>query len=192
VDLQIIREIEALKTDVARLRTIEQGQITSAGTTFPASPQTGQVVYRTDRNLLYVYDGTRWLTTTEEACPLWHDPITSLPTTTALAGAVELRADDSIWITRCCTGYLVNTTNDASNYWTIRYRALNDGYTAETGTIHTLTTASVAAGVWTKEDAAPNGDPGPSGTSRIDVRLTTTGTPGTLRILATLYYRRVG
>ncbi len=34
------------------------------GTSFPGSPSSGDKFYRTDRNLLYFYDGTRWLTVT--------------------------------------------------------------------------------------------------------------------------------
>lgn len=33
------------------------------GTSFPGSPATGTVCYRTDRHIEYYYDGTRWLTT---------------------------------------------------------------------------------------------------------------------------------
>ena len=36
---------------------------TQSGTSFPGSPSTGQKFYRSDRNIEYVYDGTRWLST---------------------------------------------------------------------------------------------------------------------------------
>jgi len=35
----------------------------ASGTSFPGSPTTGDKFYRTDRNIEYFYDGTRWLST---------------------------------------------------------------------------------------------------------------------------------
>jgi len=36
------------------------GSIVSTGSTFPSSPSTGQLFFRTDTNKLYVYIGTAW------------------------------------------------------------------------------------------------------------------------------------
>lgn len=42
----------------------------ASGTTFPGSPSTDDLFYRTDRDLLYYYDGTRWLTVNLYSQPL--------------------------------------------------------------------------------------------------------------------------
>lgn len=39
------------------------GSGTSSGTSFPGSPSTNDRFYRTDRQIEYYYDGTRWLST---------------------------------------------------------------------------------------------------------------------------------
>ncbi len=36
------------------------GSIVSTGSTFPSSPSTGQLFFRTDTNTLHVYIGTAW------------------------------------------------------------------------------------------------------------------------------------
>lgn len=52
----------ARKTARFALSRGQSGTLAS-GTSFPTSPSTGDKFYRTDRNLEYSYDGTRWLTT---------------------------------------------------------------------------------------------------------------------------------
>jgi hypothetical protein len=67
-------------TNVAQITVDQQGRITSAtdvaisgggggypeDVSFPVSPATGDKLYRTDRNILYFYDGTRWLSVDEK------------------------------------------------------------------------------------------------------------------------------
>jgi hypothetical protein len=68
-------------TNVPQITVDQQGRITAVtdvaisggggsgypeATSFPGSPTTGDKLYRTDRNILYFYDGTRWLTVDEK------------------------------------------------------------------------------------------------------------------------------
>jgi len=52
-----------LTTTTSTVRDFTRGL--NAGTSFPGSPATSDLFFRTDRDLIYYYDGTRWLTVTE-------------------------------------------------------------------------------------------------------------------------------
>jgi hypothetical protein len=56
----------------ATLKTYFDGLYVSrtSGTAFPGSPTTGNFFYRTDRNIEYYYDGTRWLSTQVHFVPI--------------------------------------------------------------------------------------------------------------------------
>ena len=69
---------------------------TRSGTSFPSSPATGIRFYRTDRNIEYFYDGTRWLST----------QLFEMATTTPNQMAPTVSAD---------------TNNDMGNPWAGKY-----------------------------------------------------------------------
>lgn len=82
------------------------------GTAFPSAPATGYFFYRTDRNIEYFYDGTRWLST-----QLLTLDITGQAESTALtlSSAVPYRGTYSIYITSVITSCFITATGD----WTI-------------------------------------------------------------------------
>jgi len=91
----------------------------SSGTSFPGSPANNDLYYRTDRDLLYFYDGTRWLTVN-----LYRSELPTLLTngTISINGAFSRGAtfegDYDIWVEKFYGMVYVPGTNNGSNYWT--------------------------------------------------------------------------
>lgn len=69
------------RVDLARLSDVASG--VPSGTSFPGSPTTNDLFYRTDLDILFVYDGTRWLCTCPHVTPLIRPDYTALSATTA-------------------------------------------------------------------------------------------------------------
>ncbi len=93
------------------------------GTSFPGSPSTDDKYYRTDRNLLYFYDGTRWLTVQQYtiACPAVGTPAPRSASgasvcfgVPALAPTYDFWAETFYW-----SSQLAGTTGDGSKYWQV-------------------------------------------------------------------------
>jgi hypothetical protein len=117
------------------------------GTGFPTVFATNDLFFRTDRGILYFYDGTRWLSVQEFqlAMPCY----TQLPST-AIAAAINanflacLPQSDggSIYVTKWAIALSPGAPNDGANFWTIRLgRVVAAAFTY----FATITTAALAA-----------------------------------------------
>jgi hypothetical protein len=92
------------------------------GTSFPGSPSTSDKFYRTDLNLLFYYDGTRWLTT-----DLFSLSMSDIAPTTQLSanaivslGPVPFLGTYSLWLDHVDFGIEhVAGTYDGSNHWNL-------------------------------------------------------------------------
>lgn len=85
----------------------------ASGTSFPGSPTTNQLFYRTDLGYLCYYTGTQWLTTEEYALPGL--PIHTFPQGTSdTSHLIPLRTDHNIYITRWAI-----STYTTSGSWTV-------------------------------------------------------------------------
>ena len=156
-----------------------------SGTSFPGSPATGDLFYRTDRNLEYFYDGTRWLTTQEyQASMSPQDTPNPYSTAPINAQAFPVRTDRSFYLTRVSVLSNILGTNNGSNYWAFSLRD-NAGTT-----IVSWNTSADAAGATLKESDI-NAVHSPTQTLRLRVD-TKTGAPGNLYINVSLWYRFVG
>lgn len=98
---------------------------TASGTSFPGSPSSGAQYYRTDRNIRYFYDGTRWLS--EQLFTLtmaMQDQIAPINANTSYFtpnphwGLFDIYVMEGI-ITS------LNTATTASNYFTHQFHALD-------------------------------------------------------------------
>lgn len=89
-----------------------------AGTSFPVSPSTHDLYYRTDRDLLYFYDGTRWLTVQVYKKSLIPKTLPDY-TATATAMYAPAEAGTNFWVVDCVFFSRMQTASDASNYWTL-------------------------------------------------------------------------
>lgn len=118
-----------------------------SGTAFPGSPATNDLFFRTDRGLLYYYDGSRWLTVSEYSMTV--PPYTSFPpwsatTNTHLCAPPSYALGSKVYYTRAITQFNVQTTNNGTHYWTISINANAISLVNHT----TFLNSSWAAGQW--------------------------------------------
>ena len=119
-----------------------------AGTVFPAGPSTEDRFYRTDRNLEYYYDGTRWLTT--QLFEAFIVPVQSgnpnvITTFSPVTYPVWNTAFDA-WLVDIRWAYTVQATHSAIAYWTAEFHKFVQGG-ADT-TVSSLVTDKASVGVW--------------------------------------------
>jgi hypothetical protein len=108
------------------------------GASFPALPGLNDKFYRTDRNLLCYYDGTRWLT-----CQVYSVQLASVNPGSLSASASWSFAPDQagIFVTSVQASIRVPGTNDSSNYWDVQFQS-HDGASATN--LPTLTTKGLS------------------------------------------------
>ncbi len=92
-----------------------QGGVPSGSGSFPGGPSTDDLYYRTDRHLLYYYDGTRWLTVSEYTLESEADN----QTTNTGGHYLAIPSATDIYLETVTVAVYVVTTNDGSHYWTI-------------------------------------------------------------------------
>jgi hypothetical protein len=161
------------------------------GTSFPGSPATGDKFYRTDRNLLYYYDGTRWLTVTLYI-GTYAPGDTTVPPFSAASAAIGYTLPDPDYGTylvdfQAVTG--VYGTNDGSNYWTIEFRRRN---AANTGaSITSFDTSGDTASNWVHHDVAINAVLDATA-KLIEVQIAKVGGPANLYCSPRFTYRLIG
>jgi hypothetical protein len=118
-----------------------------AGSAFPSSPATGERFYRSDRNIEYFYDGTRWLST--QLLTLALDSLSSLSADGAYnRTAIPFKGTYDLWLVDVQFASFIS----ASATWNInfQYGDVSNAFTtlatrATTGdTINQWTTASVS------------------------------------------------
>lgn len=97
------------------------------GTSFPGSPSTNDIFFRTDRATMYYYDGTRWLSVQEYAAPMQAYNTfggvngISASTTRLYFGTPPMPNNETtIYITKWSVVWWVSTTNSGGNNWTIK------------------------------------------------------------------------
>lgn len=94
-----------------------------SGTAFPGFPATNDVFYRTDRSLLYFYNGTHWLTLSQYIIPL--SAYVALPqarnvnTTGLLGGIPALQIQYDFWMETFEWVTFIQTTNSATIFWNV-------------------------------------------------------------------------
>lgn len=169
------------------------GTILMGGTEFPPGPVTNQLFYRTDRDILYFYDGTRWLSTNLFAVPITGratpaDPPYSSTETPYYGGAPHAGVYD-LWLDSLEVSFFVlggGTALGASHKWVVTLVKNPAGTTVATVNID-----SGASAVWR---TLSNSIGALLGTTNFafDVVMTKTGTPGALHFVPTLLYRLVG
>lgn len=160
----------------------------ASGTSFPGSPATGATFYRTDRNIDYYYDGTRWLSRSQHRIALGSQralfPVSA--TGIILDGTTPFTEDGvAHWLEKIAINTNVGTLNNASNKWTLQVQSgggTNIGAAFDTG--------GDTTGVWTAHLVSSGSV---FGSATISVNITTkTGTPGGIFVTAYAVFRLVG
>jgi hypothetical protein len=137
------------------------------GTSFPGSPANNDKYFRTDRDLLYFYDGTRWLTVHE----------------------YDVRQDDGMDLTRWNIVTFQTNGTPASNFRTVAFTRLT-GANAATD-VASFATSSDTASNWVNHDQAINAVLDSSARS-IRTVATETGTVTGFIAAQSLSYRLIG
>jgi len=174
------------------------------GVTFPGAPAGGEVFYRNDRRIRYLYGGdgsTAWLSEevyTSKLLPTVGAAAQPYAATAALAQSapypVPKIGGGQIWVLQHKCSFLVTggTALGASHKWVGGF-----GWVDAAGVLTPVATINIdsgASGTWREStvtlSAGDNTHTLPK--PRIGTSWTKTGTPGTLTVLEEFYYRLVG
>lgn len=120
------------------------------GTSFPSDPYTGRQFFRTDLGLDCFYDGSRWLTKNLFTASMSQLSLSG----TSSGGGTALWNTYQFYIERIVVQIKVSGTHNASNYWDVYARSINNGYGAAT-TLYTFNTNGLAAGVFYDKSVTP-------------------------------------
>lgn len=163
----------------------------NAATSMPSGPTTNQRVYRTDLGIEFYFDGTRWLCT----CP--HElAIPEMVNNSASPGTSNViglpTGVHSIYITRWQATSLVLTTNDGSNFWTMKLVYKTAPNTDNDLTGFTFTTAADTVTTQTRHNVAPTAVTAASTFLSLYHNLTKTGSPGNSYCSGVIHFRYIG
>jgi hypothetical protein len=157
------------------------------GTAFPASPFTGQQFFRTDLGWTCYWDGTYWLTVAEYSSECDITRLTTAGSGGQTTGTV--RSDRAIYVSFVTLTLYVYTTNNASNYWSVGIRGINQAVSAATD-FYTASTADYGAATFLRFEGSA--DPtAPSNRAWFGYYATKTGAPGDLIVRFRISYRMI-
>lgn len=192
----ILGRVTAGSGDSEELTAAQVGTLFS-GTSFPGSPSDRQTFFRTDRDIQYFYDlaNTRWLSTAEYTTTFpMQDSALNAGYTGAAANlgrlSVPFRGTYSILLTRFQVTTLVQTTNNGSNYWTVKLNRA-DGSDTDTQIGTTIDTSADTAGTQVDHFISPN-VVCDSSARQLKLRVDKVSSPLALYISGLLSYRLVG
>lgn len=163
-----------------------------SGTSFPASPATNDRFYRTDLTAWFVWNGTRWLSTT-----LYRETfLINTAVQPYAAGAPNIGfspawlTDFDQWIEKLYASTFVATTNNGTNFWTVNLFKVNSAFASTS--IGSFTTAADTAGVLTKHSATVNALLTPATNPIVAIGAAITLAPGAITLAGAYTYRLVG
>lgn len=162
-----------------------------SGTSFPGGPSTGDFFYRSDRSLLYFYDGTRWLTVQQYTIPMAvSDALMprAATTTSALRGVALFTPTYDMWLESLQWAAYVGSPSSGTQYWNI---ALNKLVNATPTAIVTDTTNGDTNSQWQKHEKAIGALLGTT-SEELEVDVTRVSTAGSIYIVAAVVGRMVG
>lgn len=170
--------------------TIPGGGKLSAGSSFPGSPASGDRCWRTDRLMEYVYDGTRWLSTTvfQVSASTTGSGITA---TTLMTFFPMFGAADALWLVDMRWVYAVYTTHTVTQYWTATVHSWESTGAVDT-VMATMTTDQSSVGVNVNPAASVLNALVAASYEMIYLQFDKVSTPGALTAGMVLNYRRVG
>jgi hypothetical protein len=165
----------------------------SHGTAFPSNPWTNQRFFRTDRDVEYFYDGTRWLSVnlyTEAFLGVFGIPSTTLD---VVDMAIPFPGLYDIWWDSADLVFAVaggGTALSGSHFWTVNYvkQPANASILPSVFTINSGASAGTLRNAGVKAIGALNA----TTNFQLTVNVAKTGTPGDLTIMGRVNYRLVG
>jgi hypothetical protein len=181
---QIRRALRTYFLDVDLVRDLGTGTAFPASADIPDGLQAGDRLFRTDLLWPCIYDGTRWLSP-EMSALVANAQNFSATGNTALHA---LRSDYAPYLTRIVLKTRVNTTNDATNNWTVVVQSLT--LALATTAVYTLASTNGDGTSYTNHDGAPS-TAAPSSPAFLRLALTKNVAPGTLDVAASVWYRLI-
>lgn len=163
----------------------------AAGSVFPGSPSDGDVFYRTDKRIMYVYYSSvsKWLSM--DVKYISHGPGGSNPGSGVSPGDYSfLPITEDLYIESWECSTFVSATNDASHYWTVDLKKTASPNTSTS--ITSFTTASDGVSTWKAHTATVGALVSAASYVQFDVVGTKTSTPGALYLGGMLAVRTVG
>lgn len=160
----------------------------SSGTAFPSGPTSGQTYFRTDLGWLCFYDGTRWLTCQEFQADFANQQAFQPYTATGSFGAVPVRRDYQMYLTRLFGTYYVGGANGSFDYWSLIF-VWGNSASSET-TIASTSSSSVSGSVNIEWSLSVN-SPLSSSSYYLAINRIKTGTPGGLYGSFAIAYRLI-
>lgn len=162
------------------------GEPTNSGTSFPGSPTAGDRFFRSDLGLHCYYDADGdWVTVADYGIPF---PEADYTVTTDNINKTWLGDNYQPKFTVLELRTRVSTTNDGSNYWTVTIVSLALDNSAEV--IKSFNTGADTVNVYTDKGSVP-AVPNPTDNGGIKLITTKTGSPGTLRMSVTVYFKKI-
>ncbi len=162
----------------------------SAGTSFPGSPATNDMYFRTDRKLLYFYDGTRWRTVNEYTLPTQPVQLQGGLSATGEVWRAGIDGTYDAYVTSAEFSAQVVTTNSGSHFWTLTVKKYTPASAATT--IATQSTASDTPSNWVYHTVAVGAVVDRTTHTMIGFDVTKSGSPGAVYPNATVKYQLVG
>lgn len=172
------------RVDLARLSDVASG--VPSGSSFPGSPATNSIFFRTDKGLFCFYDGTRWLSV--QLFEFATSYFGAGQTASIVAGNfAPLGVATNLWFVDLRWAYFVSTTHSGTQYWTLQLYDTNVGLI---GPLLTSDKATANASVNPTPTAIGSAFPAFS-SDMIQFQLTKVSTPGAIQFSAVLRYRLI-
>lgn len=159
------------------------------GTSFPGSPSTNDLFYRTDLSLLCFYDGTRWLSLNQYSANFERNGSVAEPIAASTTAYKLMPLSEAIWVENLYYLFFVNsggTALGASHKWVLTLR-IGDGGT----TISTVNIDSGASNAFRGSSNLAINQATTTSDLVLEWSATKTGTPGSLQSWPRVEYRRI-
>lgn len=161
---------------------------TARGTSFPGSPASGDRFLRTDRNIDYFYDGTRWLSTTQhQMVYAMQDGLTPFTATSQVRAPHPFSGLYDIYVERVFVESFITTTT-ATNHFSVQFNHSTGAASTNIGAA--ISTQSITQNSWTHGEAAVNAVVA-STVNIMSMAFTETGTCSGF-LIGSVQYRLVG
>lgn len=144
---EVVKDLYEVEKSVRRIESLIV-RPTLSGTTFPTSPPTNTVFYRTDLGMLFYYTGTQWRSQEQ------YFTIGNTASADNFLGTMAMRQDMEYVVTKLVFRSYPTSPNDATHHWHISVRGYNLALSAST-THYTFSTQADTDDAWTAREVTP-------------------------------------
>jgi hypothetical protein len=185
-----VAEISSPAANILKLGT---GSLRAGGTSFPGSPTSDDLFYRSDLNMWFFYDGTRWLSTqvfvvssSTEANATSYFIASSTSKNRVMVASMVTPFGTDVWIEAIALGIAISSGGTAlsgSHKWVLDFMVDNAAIPATS--LASISIDSGSSGIFKSYSVDVGALRGAAATNPvISMNITKTGTPGDLNNLA--------